>query len=291
VAIAGTELATNQGFKNLLPSDRCLPKYGAFVIASMKDQLEARATGGTFKEISKADFGQLEIPLPPLAEQARIVNKLEAFAAILEGAQTVVENWKPEIQVDPSWSMSPLGEICDVRDGTHESPKFLNEGIPFITSKNLRDWKIDFSTAKYISENDHLQFSKRSSVNSGDILMGMIGTIGNAVLVEKDRDFSVKNVALIKTAQDSAILNKFLLYLLHSSFTQFNLFDKKKGATQSFIGLGDLRSFQIPLPSIEEQAQIVEAIEQEHRVIQSLQVLISTYTELIEKEINRLFEE
>ena len=106
-----------------------------------------------------------------------------------------------------NWKTVKLGDICDVRDGTHESPKYLPKGIPFITSKHLKNNRIDFSNVKFISIEDHKSFSKRSKVDDGDILFGMIGTIGNPVVVDKDREFSIKNVALFK--QNNKIINFF----------------------------------------------------------------------------------
>ena len=89
--------------------------------------------------------------------------------------------------------------LSDVRDGTHYSPTYVSNGYPFITSKNLNDdGTIDFENVNYISTEDYNEFSKRSKPNKGDILFGMIGTIGKPVLVNTDIEFAIKNVALIK---------------------------------------------------------------------------------------------
>jgi type I restriction enzyme, S subunit len=77
-----------------------------------------------------------------------------------------------------------LGEISDVRDGTHDSPNFTVTGYPLITSKNLlASGKLDLTNVKFVSEEDYIQINKRSNVKDGDILFGMIGTIGNPVRV------------------------------------------------------------------------------------------------------------
>ena len=120
------------------------------------------------------------------------------------------------------WTLNKLSKITDVRDGTHESPKYVSEGIPFITSKNLLGNRIDWQTINYITEKDHLNFSKRSKVDDGDILFGMIGTIGNPTLVKKEFDFSIKNVALIKF-ENSEINNIYLLNVLKSNLINQNI--------------------------------------------------------------------
>ena len=100
--------------------------------------------------------------------------------------------------IPESWCWCRLSEYLDIRDGTHDSPKFYDNGIPFVTSKNLNDGILDFSTCKYITEEDHKKFSARSFVEDGDILFAMIGSIGNPVIVKKKFDFSFKNMALFK---------------------------------------------------------------------------------------------
>jgi hypothetical protein len=75
--------------------------------------------------------------------------------------------------------MAELGEVCDVRDGTHDSPKYVPEGYPLITSKKLKDGFIDFTGVNLISREDLDAVNKRSKVDAGDLLMPMIGTIGN----------------------------------------------------------------------------------------------------------------
>ena len=103
---------------------------------------------------------------------------------------------RTEVGVIPEeWLFQNLGTICDVRDGTHESPRFYSEGVPFVTSKNIVNGSLDLENTSYISEQDANEINKRSKVDSNDILMSMIGTIGNAVLIDFEPDFCIKNVA------------------------------------------------------------------------------------------------
>ena len=112
--------------------------------------------------------------------------------------------------IPEDWCLEKLGALSDVRDGTHDSPQYYEQGVPFITSKNLTDTILDFSDIKYISEEDHIKFSKRSHVQNGDILFGMIGTVGKPVIVNEPFQFSIKNVALIKFNNNK--LNKSLYF-------------------------------------------------------------------------------
>jgi type I restriction enzyme, S subunit len=120
---------------------------------------------------------------------------------------------------EKGWEVKKLGNICDVRDGTHDSPKYHSTGYPLITSKNIKDGNIDFSDVNLISKEDFIAVNKRSLVDDGDILMPMIGTIGNPVIVKKDREFAIKNVALIKFG-GSTVSNVYIKMLLQGHFLE-----------------------------------------------------------------------
>lgn len=154
------------------------------------------------------------------------------------------------------WSIEALNNVCDVRDGTHDSPKYHKTGFPLITSKNITKGYIDFSEINLISEEDYVQVNKRSFVDDGDILLSMIGTVGVPVLVEKKKDFAIKNVGLIKFTKGGNIINKYLLFVLQSEIFQTKIESKSSGTAQKFISLGLIRSLEIPLPPLEEQKQI-----------------------------------
>ncbi|MBM6924278.1 restriction endonuclease subunit S [Hydrogenoanaerobacterium saccharovorans] len=229
---------------------------------------------------------ELPFPLPPLAEQKRIVAKIEEllpyidryeqawsklelfntrfpedmkksllqyaiqgklveqrpeegtaeelFAQIQEEKQRLIAEKKikkekslPEITEDEkpfdipdSWKWVRFSDVIDVRDGTHDTPKYVLKGVPLVTSKNLVSGKIDFDTAKLISETDAAAINMRSEVNTGDILFAMIGTIGNPVLVKKDREFCIKNMALFKPIDNRLFNMSYLLLFLQKEQEQ-----------------------------------------------------------------------
>ncbi len=158
------------------------------------------------------------------------------------------------------WEVKKISEIFDVRDGTHDSPKYQDNGYPLITSKNLKNNQIDFTNIKYISEEDYHQINKRSKVEKGDLLFAMIGTIGNPTIINLDPEFAIKNVALFKGNKDSNI--HFLRYYLETKFVQKKMLGEARGTTQKFVGLKYLREFPFPLPPLQEQKRIVEILDE-----------------------------
>ncbi len=152
-----------------------------------------------------------------------------------------------------------LGEICDVRDGTHDSPKYCEDGYFLLTSKNFSSGKIDYEGAKRISKIDFEAINKRSKVDIGDIVMPMIGTIGSPVIVNEKPDFAIKNVALIKSSPNVSMT--YIQHFLDSSHFIKQVQKSKRGGTQKFVSLGDLRNLKIPLPPLAEQQRIAAILD------------------------------
>lgn len=159
------------------------------------------------------------------------------------------------------WEWKRLNDVIDVRDGTHDSPKeaFGDYTYPLITSQNFENGSINFDTAKRISEADHIEISKRSLVERFDILFSMIGgNLGNQVMVNTDRPFSVKNVALFKYYSKEHTSPYFIKKIME--FIALTLQSRAIGGAQPFVSLGFLRNIVVALPPIAEQNRIVEKI-------------------------------
>lgn len=315
---------------------RCLdetaidPKYLLFFISSAfnKEQCKPNIhkSGQAFYNLKKSGFIEQPICVPPLAEQRRIVakieeilplidryeaawNKLEEFnkrfpsdmqksilqlaiqgklveqradegtgeelfqqiqtekQALIKAGKIKKERPLPKIAEDEipfdipdTWKWVRFSEVLDVRDGTHDTPKYVFDGVPLVTSKNLVDGYIDFETTKLISYEDAEQINMRSAVDNDDILFAMIGTIGNPVLVKKDREFCIKNMALFKAvSRDLFSMDYLLLYLQNEQHTMKK---KASGGVQSFVSLGFLRNYLLPLPPLAEQKRIVAKLEE-----------------------------
>lgn len=161
-----------------------------------------------------------------------------------------------------------LWELSDVRDWTHDSPKYQPSWYPLITSKNLNsNWTLDLDNVSYISEEDYISVNKRSWVQKWDILFWMIWTIGNPVLL-RDDGFAIKNVALIK--EKSSWQNNFLIHRLRWREVARQFYELNAWWTQKFIALWVIRWLKIHLPSPEEQTRIATFLSLVDRMIQLL---------------------
>lgn len=160
--------------------------------------------------------------------------------------------------IPQSWRWARMQYFLDVRDGTHDSPKYYAQGVPFVTSKNISNGYLDFTDVNYISQADADKINQRSLVEDNDILLAMIGSIGNPVKVHKDREFAIKNMALIKAVPQSNINMDYVLILLR--YMQAIMKRDSSGGVQKFVSLSYLREFPVPIPPIEEQQRIVDRV-------------------------------
>jgi type I restriction enzyme S subunit len=235
------------------------------------NQFDFLAAGSTVRNLNIALVASVLVPLPPLSEQQRIVSILDrCIEAIdqakahaeqnLRNARELFDSYLNAVFQNGGWEKKKLKLLTEVKDGTHDSPKYTNVGIPFVTQKNIKQDGLSFDNIKFITESDHNKFYKRSNVALGDILISMIGANrGMAAIVEDDRVFSIKNVGLIKESKD--INSKYLLYYLKSGRAIEYILYKSNGGAQEFIGLTALREFPIPFAPLAEQKSIVHKLD------------------------------
>ena len=254
-----------------------------FFLKSKTDYLNSLGRGATFKEISKSIVESIEIPLPEVNQQKEIAEKFKKLEQLislrkqqLAKLDELVKARFVEMFGDPvnnpmNYPKSQLGKVCDVRDGTHDSPEYYDVGYPLVTSKNVTGGKIDLSECNLISEDDYKKICERSKVDRGDIIMPMIGTVGKPVIVNAEPMFAIKNVALIKFTPDSLVTNIYIKTLLESDYFDRAALDKIRGGTQKFIALGDIRKLEIILPDLKHQqcfSTFVECVDRQKQTVQ-----------------------
>jgi len=214
--------------------------------------------------INRNNVYDIDVNVPYIETQKQIVAKLDqAFAEIekakvnaeqnLINARELFDSYLNNVFSNYLDSLVDLNSITEVKDGTHDSPKYVENGIPFVTQKNIGKSGLNFNKIKFITEENHDHFYKRSNVALGDILLSMIGANrGMSCIVDDSRTFSIKNICLIKNTE--AIDMQFLLYYLRSPFVLRYIESESRGGAQPFIGLTKLR--KLPVPKIDMSRQV-----------------------------------
>lgn len=274
IAITGRPLTINQDLKALCPNKEIDARFLYHLLSSKMDVLLSMVSrGATVHRLMTEQVRSLDFTLPPLPEQQRIVGVLdEVFEGIatakanaeknLQNARDLFESHRQSVftKRGHGWEETSLGEAYDVRDGTHDSPKYQATGYPLITSKNLKTEGLSFDDVNLISTQDYNKINERSVVHKNDVLFAMIGTIGNPTLVTIEPNFAIKNVALFKIPKGQS--GAFLKYYLGSTHVVSKMMEEAKGTTQKFVGLGYLRKFPINLPPLEVQLEVVKELDE-----------------------------
>lgn len=273
-------------------------------------------TTSTVNQLTAAIFNGIEVPLPSISEQQKIAYFLDKKTAQLDKAKNLLEEQIQKLkdyrasliyetvtkgldktvpmkdsgidwigQVPEEWGVSKLKNLLKIKDGTHDTPSYVDSGIPLITTKNINSFSnyIDFSTAKNISYKDYILINRRSDVEYGDILMPMIGTVGGAVQVTTKNSFSIKNVALFKAGFD-LIMSKYLYYQLNSALVNNQLEFLMSGGVQSFVSISILEKLQIINPSDKDKKKIVRFLDKKTQKIDKLIQIKNQQIENIDKQ-------
>ena len=241
------------------------------------------AIGSAQKALTIDSLRKLDIYLPPLEEQEKIASILSSLddkielnnemnKTLEEMAQSIFKRWFVDFEfpnedgepykssggemvdselgmIPKGWEVKKISELIEVKDGTHASPKVSKEGFPLVTSKHIKGDRIAIEDAKIISEKDYLEVNKRSKVDTGDILISMIGTVGLTYFVQEEEiNFAIKNIGLFKTSQNKTLSEYFYLYLKSDNMKNY-IEARLAGTTQKYISLGELRNIPVVLPN------------------------------------------
>ena len=221
-----------------------------------KNQIDSYLIGSTQKALTIEAIKKLEINLPPLNIQKKIAKILSDIDERIELNNKINDNLENLLKIIHNKFINSItgenniiSKIIDITDGTHNSPKAQDTGYPLVTSKHLLAYGVNFESINLISKEDYIEINKRSKVDTGDILISMIGTVGLiSYVINSPINFAIKNVALFKTSKNP--LYKFFILGYLKSPAGINYIKKNlAGSTQKYISLSELRKMPIITPT------------------------------------------
>ncbi|WP_379156089.1 restriction endonuclease subunit S [Paenibacillus sp. sgz5001063] len=269
-AILGIEACFPDSIVGFIPyEDRADVRYIKYYFDIFKKQMQVLSLGATQDNFSVEKMLSVKFIIPQLPTQNKIADILSAYDDLIENNNCRIEILEQAVQqiykewfvrfrfpgyetthftkgIPDGWEVKSISQIADITDGTHDTPKPVDTGYYLVTGKHIIKDTIDFSSAYYISEKDHIAISKRSGLERGNILFSNIGTIGSICIIGDDTDFSVKNVIIIKPFNDEGTC--FLYCLLKNTTTQEVFKQQAGGSSQQFIALGFMRKYKALIP-------------------------------------------
>ena len=268
------------------------------------------STGSAQPQITVPNISQFEIEFnPDIETQHRVATILSRYDSLIENyqkqiklleeaAQRLYKEWFVDLHfpghentkiidgVPEGWEKKKLCEFTGITDGTHDSPKQVEIGLPLVTGRCIVDGSIDFSQAYNISEEDVIKINKRSAVEDGDILLSNIGTIGKVCRISKSGNYAVKNMIIFKP--HDAIHSCFLHRFLTDNNTQMDFLQQAAGTSQKFVSLSFIRNTLILRPSDTILNLFYNHSEKYFNYVQTLQSQLRLLTEARDRLLPKL---
>jgi restriction endonuclease S subunit len=256
------------------------------------NQFSRLATGGVVNNLNSNLVRGVSIPLPSLEVQREIVAEVEGYQKVIDGARQVVDNWKPQIEVDPEWPMVKLGEVCEINSESAE-PKELFGKSDFayidITSVENGTGKVSFSNS--ISTKDAPSRARRI-VRNDDILISTVRPNLKAFAILNNLpEKSIASTGFAVLRSKKSVIPLYLYTVFFSDFVIGQMIAKMgKGAYPS-INSSDVENISIYLPPVNMQREIVVKIEAERKVVDGCRELVIVYEEKIRKVMDEVWAE
>jgi type I restriction enzyme M protein len=295
IAINEVECSTNQGFKNIIINDfaKANTYFVALMMTRLIDKMNAMATGGTFKELSTANFKTLQIPLPPISIQQAIVAEIEGYQKIINGAKAIVAHYKPKIDINPDWELVELGEVCEITSSKRIfKDEYVESGVPFYRTKEIVELSNDLnpSLELFISEKRYQDIKEKFDIpKQGDILVSAVGTLGVSWIVNHDKPFYFKDGNLVWIKNLNEKVNPTFIKQVLDVFIPNQIHVLSAGAAYKALTIVKLKQLQIPLPDLETQRQIVAQIEKEQALVNANKQLIEIFEQKIKDRIAKVW--
>ena len=219
-------------------------------------------SGSTIPHIYFRDYQKERLKLPVMEVQQRQADTLSRIDAISAYGQRqialmdeiVKSRFVEMFGAIPESEFVTMESVCSlITDGTHQPPKFVDNGIPFLFVSNITTNELTYDADKFISSETYADLMKRTPVEIGDILLSTVGSYGHPAVVKSDRKFSFqRHIAFLKPRRD--VINSIYLHgVILTSDIQRQIDARVKGIAQKTLNLSEVRTLRFPLPPMKEQ--------------------------------------
>jgi type I restriction enzyme S subunit len=272
VAVNAVPMCTNQDIVSIVgvDSDIWNIQYLSYAIQSNSSLLQSHKRGATITGITTKELKQLAIPFLPMEQQLSLVNLLNCIKRSgakaerqLSHLDTLVKSRFIEMFGGlGSDGLRSLKDVCSIiTDGTHQPPKFVDEGIPFLFVSNIASDAVDYETNKFISVEDYEQLIRRTPIEIGDVLVSAVGSFGHPAVVRNGRPFCFqRHIAYLKPRHDLVDSN-YLHAVLLSDEAQRYMDRCAKGVAQRTVTLKSFREMKIPVPPMSLQEEFAAFVQ------------------------------
>ena len=237
--------------------------------SELQERLAKDSSGSTFKSIKMNQLEKLSFDLPTIAEQRKISININKVSNLINLCNTILE--KLDLLVKSRFvemfcntdDKRTIADICSIiTDGTHQPPKFTQDGIPFLFVSNIVTNEITYNAEKFISEETYDELYKRTPIEIGDIVLSTVGSYGHPAVVKTNKKFLFqRHIAYLKPI--SSVVNSIYLHsAILSNDAQRQIEERVKGIAQKTLNLSEIRKITVPIPPLALQEQFAAFVEQ-----------------------------
>ena len=229
-----------------------------------RQMIRAKAAGSVRDNLKLDMLKEITIPESSLDDQRHCTATLDNLQYLIElrkkqlnELDNLVKARFVELFGDtPDDEKKTMADICKIiTDGTHQPPKFVSEGIPFLFVSNIVANEIHYDAQKFISEETYKELIKRTPIEIGDVLLSTVGSYGHPAVVKNEKPFCFqRHIAYLKPNADM-VDSEYLRGAILSADVQRQIDDGVKGIAQKTLNLSEIRKIKLPLPPIERQKE------------------------------------
>ena len=255
-------------------------------------------TGG-LQRVPREFIQDYEIPLPPLEVQREIVAEIEGYQRVIDGARAVIDNYRPQIAVDPEWPLVEISQIAaeqkhSIKAGPFGSAlkkeSYVSDGYKIYGQEQVIQGDATYGDY-YISEEKYLELES-CKVRAGDVLISLVGTYGKTLIVPHDHEPGIINPRLMKITLDQLrITPRFFVAIFAQETVASQIRAMSHGGTMNILSVKILKALQIPTPPLEIQQVIVAELEAEQNLVDANHELIGRFEKKIQAAIGRVWGE
>ncbi len=277
-------------FKVLFDGNRAIKKYLLYALNKAVAEVEENLHGGVgLVHITKGNLEKIKIPLPPLEMQKEIVEEIEGYQRVIDGARAVLDHYHPLIPVHPDWPMVPLEQACEIQRGKfshrpRNEPRFYGGKYPFIQTGDVVRANGGKITYTQTLNEDGLSVSKL--FQPPVVVITIAANIGDTAVLDYPSCFPDSIVGLIPKPGTDA---HFLELVMRTKKQHLN--DIAPQAAQKNINVEILKTVEIPLPPLAAQQVIVAEIEAEQALVAANRKLIERFEKKIQATLARIWGE
>lgn len=288
VGILKSAMATNQAVCGILPNERLVPEYLYYILKSLKNKMIVSCVGGAQPNISQKIIRGLEIPLPPIEIQKQIVAEIESYQKIIDGAKQIIDNYRPQFKIKQSWNIKSLAETSVLTYGYTDTAHETGD-IRYVRITDIdENGELKQTDPKFIDLNED---SKQYLLQKGDVVVARTGATYGKTLFYQGDEPAVFASFLIKISLPDYINSRFYWIYTQTEDYWKQARNLVSGGGQPQFNANAIKQIKLPVPTVEEQNEIVMRVEKELDYISNCKKLISIFKQKIKDKLSEVWGE